>query len=1667
MANPYVQAGRKYWKRKSRREEEWTWGGSTESKDDITPEEDEARIKQDQEIVQAAIERERQERESQDEEQRLEAETRAEDRSLFQRALDTATDIFSADTEADKQRRREAGQPESYEEQQRQKKETAEQFTEQTREPFEKAKRFEFTKEDIEARRNHYQQRGIDIDQLIQDKKEYDKVIEKIGGAPEENAGKLARLKLKGEISESALRFQDRLEAAEKAEQTYQRGQRIEAGAESTIEQVERGFVRGFADPIVSIPSNVQTLTGAAGKAIAPEGSTLQRKSEELYQSGTESTDELARRVAASGYEMSAADNPLATGIGQGVGSLTSSLGLAAATGGAAVPALVFGGQAAAEQTRGATEAGKSDVQSFLTGSIAGAAEGVLEKFGLDRFVGAKGGVVKQFAKRVATEGTQEATQSLAQSGAEATYTDVDLSEAIQEAVQEGGLGALVGGGASLPMSISQKLQDKGVPDDAALKAGMDVQDKIESIYQEVTKQDQPAKGPKTPDKESQPTKPQPVVTVKESGTENIPETTGERTVFATVSPVKSQEVAGKPITVAAKSSTVRKQQLALSETAKVLSVENMPESLYKTATSGKTIPAKGMKAITDHARSQGFDAVDLTGFGRDEMKIINPEVLSKPGKTPKIAAQAQKDQPTVRRDTLDALAAYDAAEDTGTGRESARSAEDLTQLADQLNKAAQAGAILRRGDYRSKKNLGAFERKKSKGKSEEVVKLQDKVIKDPRMYATVLAHEVSHAIEYKVVGDTKNTYKLFGELSAEEQSQIENELKTVVNEIEGQDIAEAKPDYYYKPTEMVARFVETMVLHPGKVDSIAPKTLEKFEQLVAEEPMVADLWAALDKSLDKGFKNITPDIVKDLRQIYRKRLGKRVGDLAYNAEVNRRAEQQRAVKLIDQLIKRKFKNVKDAPDQLFKAAEAIKVTEDGEPTFGTHDFLDAFTEKERKDLEKAGWKQVGSTQHDGKEGHVYSRVRYTPEQAEAEFNKLSPEGQQLIKDFTAAKEEARDDFNRELLKQVYGIETKLEGWVHHYFDGQPLAGNKSVGLRAKVAAAKKQRKGSEGYVEDFRKATTKAMLELERNEINNNFIREQLARISKPIAKGQTPDKGWVEIVADEKGGLRLPGEGLQVIIKPDAGGAIKLPQRRYQVPTVLAEHYREIRDLPEEANKVAKFLNRAAKYWTINVLIHPGSTATNFFGGGLQYTAKIMNDFYMDLFTANFSMSRTRADLVAPLSVLTPKGWNKVPDWMFGGYRANLAGQVATGNAETDVTKLDKGLDAYGNKMLKLFGLVDTYWKKVIAASEGGKMSASEARSYHKRLSKEEKDLVAKINETVDFYGFDYDNKPLWLQKFDRHGGSIVKPFMTYPYKLTKFYTAHAAAAFDRTKPWQERTAKLLTITTIVAAIAMAYDDLEEKMETPEGTEDTPHFLRPGGRVLTGISKTGEELFVRTGKYPWFNLTSFGKAAIEGNGQQVSDLLVESFGTVGPGFELFLMATGRGDQFDQYTPQSVRTAELTGSFIPVFRIFDDIGTMIDETKRKPETFAQGIGGQLPIWGSEETRAKWRGDPRTVKIPDEPEEGRPITKTARTVTKREDTKPASDTLMSLLTGIYVRRIDPKEARNQELREQRDAAEDEIRRLLAEGNEADANALGEEHGLWITDDTRDYYRRKR
>src|SRR3990167_202942 len=444
----------------------------------------------------------------------------------------------------------------------------------------------------------------------------------------------------------------------------------------------------------------------------------------------------------------------------------------------------------------------------------------------------------------------------------------------------------------------------------------------------------------------------------------------------------------------------------------------------------------------------------------------------------------------------------------------------------------------------------------------------------------------------------------------------------------------------------------------------------------------------------------------------------------------------------------------------------------------------------------------------------------------------------------------------------------------------------------------------------------------------------------------------------------------------------------------------------------KIVSDLNR---YWRINILAHAGSAATNFISGAVQYSSKVLTDFYTEALTGNISMHQTKMNLSAMIKTLLPKGWVDAPDWIYGGDLSNFYGQFGR---EKGVA--GQAIDEYANKVLKLFGTYERYWKKVILLSENSRDLNKLGQMTPEGLSlptKEERQMISDVNELVDLYAYDYDNVPVWLEQHQKSVvGQAIKPFAKWPYKYAKQILDMAGSVFDQTQPWQSRVSKLLALATLMGGYGYFSSQRKKKQRTPEVPEGSsvPARYQTRGRLFITTDDEGKELFMRTSKYPFFGLTDAGMHFVNGNFESGKDIVKDMFGSIGPVADMGLLALDYKDKYYQYKQTPVLIGDTLSTYVPLSRILNDVSRMLDPFQRKQATFAQTFTKLIPTT-SEDLQEKLHGEIRTERVPIEGEIERPPgTKLSRTTFDDELENYWQDILLSSLTGIYVSRIDPE-----------------------------------------------------
>lgn len=161
--------------------------------------------------------------------------------------------------------------------------------------------------------------------------------------------------------------------------------------------------------------------------------------------------------------------------LGSGAVSLAAAIGVGVAAGPAAA-GVAFGVTETIGSFTEARRKEKSFKEAAAISAALGFVEGSLEFVGLDRLINVSGGVIKRIIKSAVTEGIQEFSQATLGESIRAT-TGLRKFEGLKtvfdiftQAMYEGALGAVLGIGASIPISIAQRRN----VEDAIVRSGAD-----------------------------------------------------------------------------------------------------------------------------------------------------------------------------------------------------------------------------------------------------------------------------------------------------------------------------------------------------------------------------------------------------------------------------------------------------------------------------------------------------------------------------------------------------------------------------------------------------------------------------------------------------------------------------------------------------------------------------------------------------------------------------------------------------------------------------------------------------------------------------------------------------------------------------------------------------------------------------------------------------------------------------------------------------------------------------------------------------------------------------------------------------------------------------------------------------------------------------------------
>ena len=643
------------------------------------------------------------------------------------------------------------------------------------------------------------------------------------------------------------------------------------------------------------------------------------------------------------------------------------------------------------------------------------------------------------------------------------------------------------------------------------------------------------------------------------------------------------------------------------------------------------------------------------------------------------------------------------------------------------------------------------------------------------------------------------------------------------------------------------------------------------------------------------------------------------------------------AIRITRSIQRLNFVKERNRQKLLYKSASAIAGLDvNGNPVFGT---------KIQKVLD---------------DGMIKEDWRYTPEEAKLLWNKLTIQERRILKDYMLPIEKAKSIFSRELLKQKAGIEKGVEGYIHKYYEDKIGDRFKKLFFKFRRAAPTKTRtrfvnpetgkvEELKGNVENFEKSVIKQMENITNTEEYNKFIQIWQDLLTEPLNDKNPLKKGWVEVRGTLKTGI--PTDKPR-IFKTEEGYGIA-PQVRRQTPIVIKDMYMKEMGEIGESYAIVNGVRSLARFWQGNVLIYPGTVATNAISGGLQYGTKIINDFFKDgVLSGNFKPFIF--DIVSLIDALRPSVIEKLRPELIGA-KVNIATQFG---------KPTNFVDKFLEIGLTPFGMVETYWKRVISDAT------------LRGIGKKPEDILLefetfkKVAKESDIYGYNYSNIPLALEKWRGSWyGAMIYPFITYPYKYARFLERYTLGAVKEvfTGNKKDGFAKLLTLASIISILYFFQHKKEEKVG-----EYVDEMKYPGEFDKTGRIKIGEtsekENYLRVIKYPWLNFMKIlqaGADILKGDkekGLKEISGIGQEFVSEGPLLNITNLLLGYRDKFSLYKSDSVIFGEITKSFIPAFRINESISMLINPEKTKQDTFKQAIERVLYMKPSGEVKTGFSG---------------------------------------------------------------------------------------------------------
>jgi hypothetical protein len=636
-----------------------------------------------------------------------------------------------------------------------------------------------------------------------------------------------------------------------------------------------------------------------------------------------------------------------------------------------------------------------------------------------------------------------------------------------------------------------------------------------------------------------------------------------------------------------------------------------------------------------------------------------------------------------------------------------------------------------------------------------------------------------------------------------------------------------------------------------------------------------------------------------------------------------------------------------DIDAKMFQAVKGIKsIANDGTIEFGT--------------MQRAGVYKEGAEIPDGliageelTEGAYKGKTQYyrkiTPKEARASFEGLSADAQSYVKEYVKRMQD---------LATEAGISQRVEGYVHSF--AAPGAGKTRFGglwnrLKKRVAPERKYRTGilaeSGEEIQSLVMSEEKVAVDLGTEVIHNEAAAKLIGIAARTLKRGETIPDGWavvewtegaknfgkilemaepllkergveIDLAEVKSAGFAMSGKRVIVpqIIAEDLGGILKARQGQTVVtPTTLA--------LLEMGDNVAA--------WGVNnllatMLLRPKTTALNFVSGEIQFSTKLLQDFYEGVFTKD--MTKVKADVESYYKSLLPAARKSIQSERLGD---NFFAQFE-----------QKGAMPGYNELLAGFKAVELFQKRrtfdAVIRAKAKEIAGGDAAIEASIIKDPPREVLRDAYVEMDRVNFDYNNLPKFILGMKRSkAGRALVSFPSYMYKGTRLtmdlLNPSKANVLHSGLTSAERAARAAHLARAVTLGTVGYILTSDMQNKNDDLKNDVYGRTPVGEI------DGQRIWVDVTQLPIVREAALGRRLLEGDFDYVAKYADAMYG-FGPAVQAADIIRDVRDQYERDMPTSARLGKFVAQFQPYAPILQYLKRKTDPVKRRTYDVKSGF---------------------------------------------------------------------------------------------------------------------------